>query len=64
MPNEIEDAIEELEESKELKESFGEDIINSYVKLKNQEIASFNRDERFDKTSSITGWEKDNTLDC
>ena len=64
LPNEIEDAIEELEESKELKESFGEDIINSYVKLKNQEIASFNRDERFDKTSSITDWEKNNTLDC
>ena len=64
LPNEIEDAIEELEESKELKESFGEDIINSYVKLKNQEIASFNRDERFDKKSSITDWEKNNTLDC
>jgi glutamine synthetase len=64
LPNEIEDAIEELEESKELKESFGEDIINSYVKLKNQEIASFNRDERFDKTASITDWEKNNTLDC
>jgi len=64
LPNEIEDAIEELKESKELKESFGEDIINSYVKLKNQEIASFNRDERFDKTSSITDWEKNNTLDC
>ena len=64
LPNEIEDAIEELEKSKELKESFGEDIINSYVKLKNQEIASFNRDERFDKTSSITDWEKNNTLDC
>ena len=58
------EAIEELEESKELKESFGEDVINSYVKLKNQEIASFNRDERFDKTSSITDWEKNNTLDC
>jgi len=64
LPNEIEDAIEELKKSKELKESFGEDIINSYVKLKNQEIASFNRDERFDKTSSITDWEKNNTLDC
>ena len=56
--------IEKLEESKELKESFGEDVINSYVKLKNQEIASFNRDERFDKKSSITDWEKNNTLDC
>ena len=64
LPDEIEDAIEILEESKELKESFGEDVINSYVKLKNQEINDFNRDERFDKKSSVTDWEKNNTLDC
>ena len=64
LPNEIEDAIVELEENKVLKESFGEDVINSYVKLKNQEIESFNRDERFDKKSSVTDWEKNNTLDC
>tara|TARA_Y100000590_G_scaffold162201_1_gene185939 strand:- start:777 stop:1010 length:234 start_codon:yes stop_codon:yes gene_type:complete len=64
LPNEIEDAIEKLEESKELKESFGEDTINSYVKLKNQEINDFNREERFDKKSSVTDWEKNNTLDC
>ena len=49
LPNEIEDAIEELEKSKELKESFGEDVINSYIKLKNQEIEDFNRNESFDK---------------
>ena len=64
LPNEIEDAISELEESKELIESFGEDVINSYVKLKNQEIEDFNRNERFDKKSSVTDWEKNNTLDC
>ena len=56
--------ISELEKSKELKESFGEDVISSYVKLKNQEIDSFNKGERFDKKSSITDWEKNNTLDC
>jgi len=64
LPNEIDDAIAELEENKELKESFGEDVINSYVKLKNQEIEDFNRNESFDKKSSITDWEKNNTLDC
>ncbi len=64
LPDEIEDAISELEENKVLKESFGEDVIKSYVKLKNQEIESFNRDERFDKKSSVTDWEKNNTLDC
>ena len=64
LPNEIEDAIEELDQSKELRESFGEDVIDSYVKLKNQEIDNFNKEERFDKKSSITDWEKNNTLDC
>ena len=64
LPNEIEDAIEELDQSKELRESFGEDIIDSYIKLKNQEIDDFNKEERFDKKSSITDWEKNNTLDC
>jgi len=64
LPNEIEDAIEELEKSKELRDSFGKDVINSYIKLKNQEIEDFNRKERFDKKSSITDWEKNNTLDC
>ena len=64
LPNEIEDAISELKESKELIESFGEDVIKSYVKLKNQEIEDFNKNERFDKKSSVTDWEKNNTLDC
>ena len=64
LPNEIEDAISELEESKELKESFGDNVIKSYVKLKNQEIEDFNKGERFDKKSSVTDWEKNNTLDC
>ena len=64
LPYEIGDAIEELEESKELRDSFGKDVINSYIKLKNQEIEDFNRNESFDKKSSITDWEKNNTLDC
>ena len=64
LPNEVEDAIEQLEECKELKQAFGEDVINSYIKLKNQEIEDFNRNERFDKNSSVTDWEKNNTLDC
>ena len=64
LPNEVEDAIEQLEESKELKEAFGEDVIKSYIKLKNQEIDDFTKNERFDKKSSVTDWEKNNTLDC
>ena len=64
LPNEIEDAINELEESKQLKESIGEDVIKSYIKLKNQEIEDFNKEDRFNKKSSVTDWEKNNTLDC
>ncbi len=64
LPDEIEDAINELENSKELKEAFGEDVINSYIKLKKLEIEDFSRQENFNKRDSITEWEKLNTLDC
>ena len=64
LPNELEQALETLDDSRELNESFGEDVIKSYIKLKNQEIESFNKKETFDKKGSITDWEKQNTLDC
>ena len=64
LPNEIKDSLSELDKSKELRESFGEDVINSYLKLKNKEIDEFKRVERFDKKAAVTGWEKNNTLDC
>jgi glutamine synthetase len=55
---------EKLGESKEPNEAFGEKIINSYVKLKNNEINNFNNNEIFSKENPITDWEKLNTLDC
>jgi glutamine synthetase len=64
LPNEIENAIDELGNSKELRESFGEEVINSYIKLKNKEINEFKREENFDKKTNVTDWEKNNTLDC
>ena len=64
LPEEIEDSIKELEDSKELKEAFGEDVINSYIKLKKEEIDEFNRQESFNKKDPITEWERKNTLDC
>ena len=64
LPNEIKDSLSELDNSKELRESFGEDVINSYLKLKNKEIDEFQRVERFDKKAAVTDWEKNNTLDC
>ncbi len=64
LPNELEDSLDNLEDSKVLREAFGEKVISSYVKLKKQELESFDEEERFDKRSSITTWEKNNTLDC
>ena len=34
------------------------------IKLKNQEIDNFNKDEVFDKRKPVSSWEKNNTLDC
>jgi len=64
LPNQIETALDFLQNSKELKEAFGEDTINSYIKLKKLEIDNFNQNENFDKKDSVTEWEKNNTLDC
>jgi len=64
LPNEIQDALEFLQNSKELKEAFGKDVITSYIKLKNMEIEDFNKNDKFDKKSSVTHWEKNSTLDC
>ena len=64
LPNELEESLENLENSKVLKEAFGEKVIRSYAKLKRQELESFDSEERFDKRSPITSWERNNSLDC
>ena len=64
LPEEIEGSLNELSNSKEIKEAFGEDVINSFIKLKKMEIEEFNKVETFDKNRKITDWEKKNTLDC
>ncbi len=64
LPDNIEESLQKLNESKNLRESFGDDIVNSYLKLKKQEIEDFDKNENFDKKKSITDWEKNNTLDC
>ena len=47
-----------------MNDAFGQDVVNSYLKLKNSEIKEFKEKEIFDKTKAITRWERDNTLDC
>ena len=64
LPNELEESLENLENNKILREAFGEKVISSYIKLKKQEIESFDNEERFDKRSPITSWERNNSLDC
>ena len=64
LPDELEEALNFLKDSKELKEAFGENVINSYIKLKSIEVDDFYKNENFNKTEDVTPWEKDNTLDC
>ena len=64
LPDQLEDSLGKLDGSREMKDAFGDDVINSYIKLKNQEIDSFSKDEVFDKRKPVSSWEKDNTLDC
>ena len=64
LPNDIDESLDELDENKTLREAFGDDVINSYLKLKRKEIDDFDQNETFDKKSSVTEWEKNNTLDC
>ena len=64
LPDQLEDSLGKLDGNREMKDAFGDDVINSYIKLKNQEIDSFSKDEVFDKRKPVSSWEKDNTLDC
>jgi glutamine synthetase len=64
LPNDVNQAIKLLESSKYLKDAFGKEVIESYIKLKKQEISNFNKKEKFNKKKPVTQWEKDNTLDC
>ncbi|MCH7509814.1 MAG: type III glutamate--ammonia ligase [Proteobacteria bacterium] len=56
LPANLLDAIRLLDSSKVARKAFGDEFIDSYVKLKNEEWRRFTR--------SITPWERDHTLDC
>ncbi len=64
LPDNLDQSLEKLKNNKDMKNSFGENTINSYLKLRNSEIEEFNQKETFDKTKKITKWERSNTLDC
>ncbi len=64
LPNELQDSLELLKNNNEMCEAFGEETINSYIKLRNSEIKEFDNKEKFDKSKPVTKWERQNTLDC
>ncbi len=64
LPNTLEDSLELLNFNTVMKNAFGKNVLNSYIKLKKSEIESFKSKEKFDKLKPITKWERTNTLDC
>ena len=46
----------EFDKSKIIRAGFGDDLVNSYVKLKNQDWGTFNK--------HLSSWERETTLDC
>ena len=64
LPDDLYESLEKLNENKIVKEAFGEEVIDSYLKLKRKELNDFETENVFDKEGSITDWEKNNTLDC
>jgi len=64
LPSDLEEALEHLSSNEVLLSAFGEKNITSYLKLKEEEIKTFNEKENFSKTEPITDWERLNTLDC
>ena len=64
LPDNLNQSLERLKNNKKMNNSFGKDVINSYLKLRNSEIKDFKQKESFDKNKPITKWERANTLDC
>ena len=56
LPLNLLDAIRDFDKSKIIRAGFGNDLVNSYVKLKNQDWGTFNK--------HLSSWERETTLDC
>ena len=64
LTDDLYESLEKLRDNKTIKEAFGEEVVDSYLKLKRKELNDFETENVFDKEGSITDWEKNNTLDC
>jgi len=56
LPSNLLDAIRLFEKSKVLRATLGNELVDSYAKLKHQDWRSY--------SAAISQWERDNTLDC
>ena len=56
LPSNLLDAIRVFEKSKILRAGLGDDLVDSYAKLKHQDWRSY--------SAAISQWERDHTLDC
>ena len=64
LPDQLDQSLKQLKQNKEMNDAFGDDVINSYIKLRSTEVKEFDNVEKFDKSKPITKWERQNTLDC
>ena len=64
LPDQLDQSLKQLKQNKEMNDAFGDDVINSYIKLRSTEVKEFDNIEKFDKSKPITKWERQNTLDC
>ena len=64
LPEDLEDSLDMLNNNKVIRNAFGDNVIESYIKLKKEELINFGKEEIFDKKSPVTNWEMQNTLDC
>jgi glutamine synthetase len=56
LPGNLLDALRQLDGNKVIRAGLGDELIDSYIKLKQGEWNSF--------ASSLSDWERSNTLDC
>ncbi len=64
LPDNLDQSLERLKNNKIMNNSFGKEVINSYLKLRDSELKEFELKEKFNKKEPITKWERLNTLDC
>ena len=56
LPSNLLDAIRVFEKSKVIRSGFGEELVDSYAKLKHADWRSY--------SAAISTWEREHTLDC